>query len=197
MSRKNSMLIGIIILMSGLIVLGILIAKGVKTHNNEPKLFKDSKKVLAMKIYENIKAYDLEESYPDTPEKVMDLYMNLTMLILGDMIQDNNVYAEMVDISRKLYSDEILASNPVQQQYQELISSVKALEKDEIYLAQFDRGKTYYPPDNSKLCVIPVDEYLNKIGHVYWNYYLVSEEGAWKIQTWEMTDENYNSLNKK
>lgn len=179
--------------------IGIVILWGIFSYASSitatlPKDFVSSKKTAAQKLYDNLNNIDFVNDYPSTPEEVMDVYCDTVFMLYGNMIENDDIFTEILGIQRQLYSDELLEKNPFETQYNSFIES-----KDKIYshnatTAQMDHDNTFYSKKDENSCIIQVKQHVNKIGVVHWNYYLNKIDNKWKINTWEMTDENFKPI---
>lgn len=191
MKKSSAKRVGLIIVMLGAIVIGFLARYGFNASNSKPRLFVKEKEIIANKLYEEITSADLEAKYPETPEKAMDLYSNINLLIFGDMIADETIYQDLVKILRKLYSNEIITANSEENQYQKLMDSIKILKETNVFITETERGASSYTKGASGIteaCVISVRQYANNVGFINWDYHFMLQDGFWKIHSWARTD---------
>jgi len=185
------MAIGIVILALGLIALSSILFFAVTVWQTTPKLFETSKRSIGKELYEKVTAVDLDNSYPDAPEDVMDLYLNILRLQYGKIVVDDDLMRQLVGIQRKLYSDELLAGNAEDAQYAELIRATTKLYENKIILTGADRSGVIYPPTQPELCYFTVRQYNSGYGATMWEYYLQKDaDGRWKLHSWDMIAEN-------
>ena len=190
MKRKN-MAVGIAILALGLIALSSIIFFAVTVWRTEPQLFENNKRSVGKELYGKVTAADLDNAYPATPEEVMELYLSILRLQYGKIVVDEDLTRQLVTIQRKLYSDELLAANTEEAQYNELVRATAKLYENNIVLAQAIRSGVVFPPAQPSLCYFTVQQINSGYGTTLWEYYLQKDaDGNWKLHSWDMVAES-------
>lgn len=132
-------------------------------------------------------ANQIEKEYPSEVKKVVEIHNELMGICYKYSMEDKDI-AEYVTTVRKLYSTEFkdlnsekdqitkLKQEQVKLKGMQLISS----EITEAYIAKDDKGKEM----SAQINVI----HATNLGSAERTYYLIKEEGLWKINGWEATN---------
>jgi len=189
--KRKGLLMGIIILVAGAIAMGSILFYAVTVWSTSPRLFENGKKKLGEGLYEKITAVDLDNAYPQKPEEVMDLYMNILRLQYGKIVADDDLMRELITQQRKMYSDTLIAQNPSEiVQYGELMRTTAKMYEQKVLLTVIERSGAVIHPTDPAMCVITVMQSYSSYGIAHWEYYLErAADGRWKIHSWEMIEE--------
>ena len=140
---------------------------------------------------------DLEKDYPKTPDEVIQFYGKCYKLIYGDMIRNDDIFANVLHIQRRLYSKELAEKNLFEVQLEQIKSDVEALKDSNVVVIDFEAKPPIYSKD-FKTCEVRTiistnanDE--NGTLKAYWVYNIVKDEkDLWKIHSFRRTDSDFN-----
>jgi len=193
--KKTTNLISILVLLIGI---SILIAISVTAYNNwiaspQAGRFVKEKNSEALKIYNEVMAFNEIEDYPKTPDEVIELYNKSYRLLYGNMIKDETVIDEVLHQQRKLYTEELLELNTYEQQLEELKSSIESLKEQKLDIIDIKQKPALYDAQkNNKSCTIRITQTGSNFSKFYWNYFLEKDENdKWKILGWKASNEDF------
>ena len=159
--------------------------------------FENTKKSAAEVLYSDVSGADLEKDYPKTPDEVIQFYGKCYKLIYGDMIRNDDIFANVLHIQRRLYSKELAEKNLFEVQLEQIKSDVEALKDSNVVVIDFEAKPHIYSKD-FKTCEVRTiistnanDE--NGTLKAYWVYNIVKDEkDLWKIHSFRRTDSDFN-----
>lgn len=158
--------------------------------------FESTKKGSAEVLYADILSADLEKNYPKTPDEVMQFYGKCYKMLYGDMIKNDEVFANVLHIQRKLFSKELSEKNLFEVQLEKMKSDVELLKQNKVYVVDFEAKAPIY--DRSfNTCDVRVVVSTNansENGNLkyYLSYNIVRDENdQWKIQSFRNTNSNF------
>lgn len=193
MTKKGNNLIGsLFIFLVIFILIGFFVISRLRT-GDESGYFNKEDQVGAKVLYENINNIS-EENYPNTPDKVVSLYTDGFKLLYGDKIKDMSIVPNIVEKQRILLSDEIVASNSLEEQTENVLNSIKNIKEKKVKITTIDLKSTTYDSRNNKKAYVKVNKVDNLFQTYYYIYHLKLEGDKWKITGWYNTDENYNII---
>ena len=99
--------------------------------------FENTKKSAAEVLYSDVSGADLEKDYPKTPDEVIQFYGKCYKLIYGDMIRNDDIFANVLHIQRRLYSKELAEKNLFEVQLEQIKSVVEALKVSIVVVIDF------------------------------------------------------------
>lgn len=158
--------------------------------------FNNEKKAAAQVLYSEITNVDIEKVYPKTPDEVMQFYGKCYRLLYGDMINDEEVFAKVLHIQRKLYSDELANKNLFENQLQKIKEDVSKLKESEVFVLDFDTKPPIYDK-NYQTCdvrtVISTNaNNENGVLKAYMVFNIIKDENdCWKIHSFRNTNEEF------
>lgn len=144
-------------------------------------------------LTQDVLARDLEKSYPVTPKEVLKYYNEIQECIYREENDKVNIKA-LMNKSRELYAEELLAENPEDVQFEELMKEIKSFEEKniEIYMWSTDEAAdveynnfegaewatihSYYTVINNGIHTKSTEIFLMK----------KDAEGKWKIYGWDL-----------
>ena len=159
--------------------------------------FENTKKSAAEVLYSDVSGADLEKDYPKTPDEVIQFYGKCYKLIYGDIIRNDDIFANVLHIQRRLYSKELAEKNLFEVQLEQIKSDVEALKDSNVVVIDFEAKPPIYSKD-FKTCEVRTiistnanDE--NGTLKAYWVYNIVKDEkDLWKIHSFRRTDSDFN-----
>lgn len=184
-NSKNNKTKGIIIIIIGILIIAATIFYAFQIDKKTPKYFNSYKENAAEKIYEEISEKNFETDYPDSIEEVMDFYNNTLLMIYGNMLLDNEKLEEIITIQRKLYTEELISKNTIEDQYKKVVENLETIKKDEMYTIGIDIVSVLKSSESE--CSVKVNQFVNTLGMIEWDYYLKKDDkNRWKINSWNV-----------
>ncbi len=194
--KKNSMVKLLFVL---IIITCIIIIAAVSWKSGSDAIygdFENTKKAAAEVLYADITEFDFEKDYPKTPDEVMQFYGKCYKLLYGEMIRNEDIFANVLHIQRMLYSDELAEKNLFEVQLEQVKSDIENLKNADVAVIDFETKPPIYSRDFETCEVRAIvstnanDE--NGVLKAYWVYNIVKDDnGLWKIHSFRMTDSDF------
>lgn len=139
-------------------------------------------------VEEKLNKYEeeIQNNYPDTPTKVMQLYNRLLDIAYSGQMTDEET-GQYVKVVRMLYSDAFAGLNPEEVQLEGLLADLENNKKQDAHIVVSTVGEVYVLQDEKgeqTEAAVTVEHAMNHSG-VQRQYLLVKENGKWKINGWE------------
>lgn len=195
MKKKTNNIIGILILLVGISVVVLVMAVSYNRSSEYLNRFSDTKRATAEVLYNNVSRLADDGYYPDKPDELMDIYTDANLLLYGDMIIDESLRGEILLLQRKLLTDELLEKNEYEEQLSLLNASLEELKSHKFYITSVEQLPAIYSEGNPNECFVRVTQTANDFSKYYWSYFLVKQDGNWRISAWLPRDENFEELN--
>lgn len=137
---------------------------------------------------------DLETDYPNTPRKVIEYYSQIMKCLYEEELSEETL-KKLVQQTRLLYDEELLAQNPEEDAWKNTKDYIEEYKKESRkiteYIIQDSKDIQYYTKDENSYAIITVLYFTrDKSGALktYEDYLLrKNENGEWKILGWELT----------
>lgn len=177
-------IIGIFIMV---FVIGIyVIAMKGRTQNDKSAAQKET--VTSIDGYKNITQIEekIDTAYPEKPAEVMALHNEL-MKIFYSQIPTGETLEDYARTIRKLYSTELQNLNSIETQVRDLETEKAYNESLNITLVVSQIKEIYISKSEERgeeKAEVNVMHITNQ-GTLYRTYFLINEEGLWKIDSWE------------
>lgn len=193
MKKLANNIIAILVVLVGISAVIAVVVTSYSKKDTDAERFVKEKRSEALKIYNEVIAFNGDDDYPKTPDEVMTLYNKAYRLLYGDMIADETVIDELLHQQRKLYSDDFLSLNNYEEQLSNLKDSIKLLKDEKLSIINIEQKPSLYNAKNdNKSCTIRVTQKTNTFSDIYWNYYLEKDDNElWKIVGWNLTNEKF------
>lgn len=140
---------------------------------------------------ENLKLYDLDAQYPVHARDVVKMHCRLLKCIYNEDLDDDE-YELLNAQVRKLFSEELLDSNPESTQLSDLLEDVEEFhDEDKIYVSyavDSEANVVYYTVDEVDYAVVLVTCNVkegSKTTSFEEEYILCMENDQWKIVGWQ------------
>jgi len=188
------------ILFALVVVTCIVIIAAVSWKSGKDTLYGDfmnDKKVSAEILYSDVSGYDFEKNYPKTPDEVMQIYGKCYRLLYGDMIRNEDIFAEVIHTQRKLYSDELASKNVFEVQLENFKESLEKLREKDVFVVDFETKAPLYDSEfNTCQVRTIISTNANREDGLplkaYMSFNIVRDDkGFWKIHSFKNTDSNF------
>lgn len=128
----------------------------------------------------------IDTAYPDKPTEVIAIHNELMKIFYGNMSTSESLedYARTI---RKIYSTELQSLNSLETQIQDLEAEKEYIDATDITLVASEVKEVYVLKDEKgkeTKAEVNVMHTTNQ-GSVNRTYFLVNEDGVWKINAWE------------
>jgi len=195
-TKKNSNMIGILIILVGLIITVSIIGFALFTHLNTHVYFDPQRRAVATRLFESTMNTDLINNYPRTPEEVMTYYFDLSRLIYSGMIVDRDLYSKVVTQMRHLFGSEIAEMNSFEDQLATIMDVVDRFAYYGISKTGWEQLPPIFDVNDPTICYIRAWQTFNTNETFYWQFRLerVIPQNEWRIIRFDSTDENFNII---
>ena len=192
-NKKGNNIIGMLFIVLVLFIIGAFLAISFLKSEGTSKYFYKEDSVGAQNLYNNIMSIS-EENYPKTPEEVVNKYTEAYKLLYGNKIKDLTIVPNILDKQRILLFEDLLASNPFEEQVNEVLYSIENLKNNKVKITSVEIKSASYDQMDNTLAYVKVDKIDSLFQKYYYIYHLKLENDKWKITGWYNTDENYNII---
>lgn len=137
---------------------------------------------------------DLETDYPNTPRKVIEYYSQIMKSLYEEELSEETL-KKLVQQTRLLYDEELLAQNPEEDAWKNTKDYIEEYKKESRkiteYIIEDSKDIQYYTKDENSYAIITVLYFTRDKSGTFKTYedYLLrkNENGEWKILGWELT----------
>lgn len=137
---------------------------------------------------------DLETDYPNTPRKVIEYYSQIMKSLYEEELSEETL-KKLVQQTRLLYDEELLAQNPEEDAWKNTKNYIEEYKKESRkiteYIIEDSKDIQYYTKDENSYAIITVLYFTRDKSGTFKTYedYLLrkNENGEWKILGWELT----------
>ncbi len=135
--------------------------------------------------YETIMAFDFENNYPSTPNKVMDDYCYIISYLYSDEIKEEEI-PSVVEKSRELMHFKTIGATGLEEQIQNVKNEREIIESTGSFVTSVSHSNvvvdTQFP--NYADCVIT--EYTQSGDNLVGEYVLQMDNYQWKVYSWSL-----------
>jgi peptidoglycan hydrolase CwlO-like protein len=188
-NKRKDMHIVIPILIATIVVIGISVYFKVKNAQNYNKstsntIFYENKKREGKILFDKIMDVDFEYEYPETVEKLMDIYLSTRQLMYGDLLIENSDIHDVIIQQRNMFSDELLENNSLTSQVDNLMNHIDSLNEEGVRLIS---SNIDYVSRDLVQVMANIKENYSKIGTVRSTIVIQKDNNnLWKIMSWEV-----------
>lgn len=196
-AKKKGGLIKVLILL--IFITGVVFISAVSWKGGSDTLhgdFENSKKAAAEVLYNDVSGIDFEKNYPKTPEEVMTVYGKCYKLIYGNMIKKDDIFAEVLHIQRKMYSEELASKNVFEKQLEKIKADVENLKNENVTVIDFETKPPIYDKKYNTCEVRAVVSTNASVDGKNLKAYMLfnvikDEKGFWRIQSFRNTNSEF------
>lgn len=189
MNGKGKSFRGIILVVL-VIALGLSVYTYILNNNTSTPAETDS----AVSEVGKLASRDLETDYPNTPRKVIEYYSQIMKSLYEEELSEETL-KKLVQQTRLLYDEELLAQNPEEDAWKNTKDYIEEYKKESRkiteYIIQDSKDIQYYTKDENSYAIITVLYFTRDKSGTFKTYedYLLrkNKNGEWKILGWELT----------
>lgn len=187
MKQYRKLIVAVLVIALGLGYYAYLSNKNVPTPAEIQSDASNAKKLIAK---------DIENNYPNTPVKVVELYSDIMLEYYSGTVEED-ILEKLVKQSMLLFDAELLAENPEEELIKKTKEEVEEYKKQEQtitrYILENSRDVEYYSVDDMSYCVVTAEYFIRNssggFAKTYEDYMLRKDEfGNWKILGWQLTN---------
>lgn len=202
-NKSSKIFILTIVFLGIFLIFGLVFLSFMQKNEISSYFTKDSAKH-SEKIYNTLIELS-EDKYPETPEKVVELYTESYKLLYGARIKKehiNTLVPIILEKQRILFSNELIANNPFEQQSLNIQKNIKFFEDENLKIVSVELKPVIYDQQDSKKAYINVvfqdnSKPSNSQASQNYNYkyYLKKDrDGKWRITGFYPTDSEFNII---
>lgn len=202
-SNSATKLIALLLLILGISLILGLVFVSLNQKESLSYYFTKETNNSSEKIYNNLLNLT-EENYPDTPEKVVEIYTDSYKLLYGGRIKEeylNELIPIILEKQRILFSNELVNSNPVEQQIQFVKENVEFFQKEKLKIVSININPPIYDQNDNNLVYFNITMQDNSkptethSQNYYFKYHLKKDSNnKWHIIGFYPTDSEFNKL---
>lgn len=171
-----------------------ILSMGGKIHSIQNE--NQNEKTVSVETYTTIEQIDkkLDTAYPEKPAQVVALHNEL-MKIFYSQLPSNETIVDYARTIRKIYATEFQELNSVETQVSALETEKAYIDSVELNLVASEITEVYISKDqegNEEEAEVNVRHVTNQ-GTLYRTYFLINEDGLWKINAWESNQAQGNN----
>jgi hypothetical protein len=189
-TNNESMFKIILVIIAILLVLAGVFLMTFRTNEDslvQNSYFNPNRAALGTRLFEELMEFSIY-NYPETIEGVMEEYLKTVQLLYGDMIVNQELIMPIIEVQRKMFSDEILQNNSIESQHQMLTVHLEELKENDIRLLSSDIRLISQDVFNSNVFNVNIVQQYTTIGTVNVTYRLERDNAnRWKIAGWEIS----------
>lgn len=146
-----------------------------------------------------------EDNYPESPEKVVELYTESYKLLYGDRIKKehiNNLVPTILEKQRILFSDKLIIDNPIEEQTLNVKNNINFFQNEGLKIVFVELKPVIYNQEDPQKAYVNVvfqdnSKPSNDVNshNYYYKYYLSKDRnGKWRITGFYPTDSEFNLI---
>jgi hypothetical protein len=184
--KKKSMGSSLLILLLSLVVFGGGIGIYTATRNANTSGFYNNS-IANRRMFTDIEEFDPYTSYPNTPEDVVELYINAYWLIHGRIIHDVDMLGTVIDYTRHFLYPAFAELNPPDDYREAFLDQLAIWDEVDVYVLRPEQNSTRFETrfidGRDRTCaVIDVTVRFSRADDGRKMVYLCEDdEGRWKV----------------
>lgn len=189
MNKKTNNIVGIIVVVGiVLLVVGMIIFGATRENGNLGRYFEKENRLLSESLYKKILEIS-DESYPETPQQVVDLYLDGHRLLYSENIKDFTIVGTILEKQRELFSPKLLATINVPEQEQIVQNNIINIKEQKIRIIQTEVEEQEQEQEQSgNMAFIKAIIRDNLFQEYHYLFQLEKEiDDKWKIVSFENT----------
>ena len=192
--RKNGLLFFIILLL-GIGAIGSILAYGAHVSANMPQYFVHERRHTADRLYRETVGLDLSEDYPQSPMQLMELYTRSFFLLHGNFIIDEDIFMNVIEFQRELFTQDLRDRNPAEFQLANLLINLEIFGEAEAVLRPSTIQSIRHDFYDQRTALAYVVHPFMAHENLYRVYHLVMDENdMWRINTWSEANEDFDPI---
>ena len=194
MKRKNRLAF-VLILILGIASIASILLYGAHVAANTPQIFVRERRGTGERFYRETLGLNLDEEYPRTPQRLMDLYNTTTLFLYGNIILDPDMFMRVIEFQRQLFSEELRSITTAQRQFDNMMHNKETLGEAGIRVSDATVEDIRYDFVDQRVAAVHVHRRLFSYDDMYRIYYLILDDSdRWRIHSWEVTDYMFRPL---
>lgn len=198
MKRKRKNIgVFVVVLILGLGAIGAILAYGAHVSANIHRRFVHERYHTAERLYRATVGQNILENHPQNPRELMEFYTDSFFLLHGDFIVCDDIFMEVIEFQRALFSPSLLTGTTAQQQFDRLKANLEALGEEGNMLLRrpvVDNIRhDFYDQRTALAYVIHPFMFHADLYRVY--HLIMDDNDRWLINSWSLADADFNIIN--
>ena len=192
--RKNTLLF-FIILIAGIGIIGAILAYGAHVSANLPQHFVHERRHTADRLYRETVGLNISENYPQSPWQLMELYATSFFLLHGNFILDEDIFMEVIEFQREMFSQELRDRNPPDLQLANHLINLGTFREAEAVLRPSTVEDIRFDHAGQRTALAHVVHPFMTHENLYRVYHLIMDENdMWRINSWTEANEDFELI---
>lgn len=193
MSKKTSIIVGVLILVIGFGIIGAMIFHAIRIEAAIERPFVPERRQTAERHYRDTLGRDMENDYPQTPRELMELYATTILFLYGDFIALESMFMQVIDFQRSLFTDELRSAVSAQDQFINLQESLTELDDADANIRRAEIHEFTVDYVYERHALVQVSHRFMFQDDLHRLYHLsLDENDRWRIASWALADEDFN-----
>ena len=187
---SNAVILSVILACTLVVVVSIVVIALALNRPPDPVAAIEAEAMIDMAaVFDDVMTTDLQVSYPETPEAVMELFNNTFRLLYSRDIDDIDVLAHILNIQRGLYAAALLEMNAFEGQLSNLMFAREEQEALSLEIIGIHQAPPVVDRFSSNRVGIQTIKYANNGQRFHYDFQLFRhpESQLWQIGMWTNT----------
>jgi lactate dehydrogenase-like 2-hydroxyacid dehydrogenase len=194
-TKKKNVLLFFIVLILGIGAIGSILAYGAHVSANMPQHFVHERRHTAGRLYRETVGLDLDENYPQEPADLMELYARAFFLLHGNFIIDEDIFMDVIEFQRQLFTQELRDRNPAQYQLANHLANLEIFDEANAVLRPPTIERIRHDFYDQRTALAYVIHSFMAHENLYRVYHLMMDENdMWRINTWREANEYFEPI---
>lgn len=137
--------------------------------------------------FAEVESLSIDKNYPKNPYALVSIYNKILLVLYsGNLTEEES--QETLRLQRGLFAKELLALNSYDAQYAELETELASFEESGNFIEEITIENMNYDTVDENICQLQTKQYITNGQVILFDYCLITEDGEWKILSWESVE---------
>jgi len=196
MKKRRNKALFVCILLLGLGGIAAIFAYGAHISANTDHPFVWERRHNAQRLYRETVELNIRENYPQSPAALMELYTTSVFFLYGDFILCDDIFMEVIEFQREMFSQALLATTTARQQFDNLMESLAEFHNEPgLSLRRSTVENIRHDFHDQRTALVYVIHPFMFHADLFRVYHLVMDENdRWRINSWSLADSDFNII---
>ena len=196
MKKRKNVALFVFILLLGLGGIAAILAYGAHISANTDHPFVWERRHNAQQLYRQTVELNIRENYPQSPTALMELYTTSVFFLYGDFILCEDIFMEVIEFQREMFSLELLAGTTAAQQFNNLMASLEGFQDEaNLLLRRSSIENIRHDFHDQRTALVYVIHPFMFHANLYRVYHLIMDDNdMWRINSWSLADSDFNII---
>jgi hypothetical protein len=193
--KKQQVIAFVIILVCGVAAIAGLLLHALRVTAETEQPFVHERRHNAQRLYRETIGRDILENYPQTPRELMEAYGASVWLLYGEFIATEDMFMQVIEFQRTLFSHELRQSITADEQFNNLMASIAEMSYAGVLARRPEIEEIAFDFIDQRSALVEVRHRFTWHDNLYRLYYVVMDENdLWRIASWALADSDFNLL---